>query len=305
MDTWEQNIPMTLSLQGYLGLFKTYQNVTFLYPNQVVMHYRWSKGLKILSMSQPWCYYWSEYAASYWTLLISIVYLCLLCFWRKIGPLVLGSFGKYMKSGRFHGKDLYTLHIQWICIGSDEKYSIKWISPWNPADFMHEIWWISCMKFSRFHAWNLADFMKSGRFQALKFGGFHVWNLADFICKLPHLHMKSGRFHEIWQISWWNLADFIHEIRRISWLILKNANFFYNTYNFFFYVNQISNSLAMVAPDWVYDRVQYRASKFNDRDRTAILRFRAKWLPVKKYMWFQLNFSCASIGVIMWYICKI
>ena len=37
-----------------------------------------------------------------------------------------------------------------------------------------------------------------------------------------------------------------------------------------------------VAPDWVYDWVQYWASKFNDSDRRAILRFWAKWLPVKK-----------------------
>ena len=41
--------------------------------------------------------------------------------------------------------------------------------------------------------------------------------------------VKSGEFHEIRQI-------------------LKNANFFYNAYNFFFYVNQISNSLAMGSP---------------------------------------------------------
>ena len=36
--------------------------------------------------------------------------------------------------------------------------------------------------------------------------------------------MKSGRFHGIWQISWWNLTDFMesggfhgHEIWQISW----------------------------------------------------------------------------------------
>ena len=42
-----------------------------------------------------------------------------------------------MKSGRFHGKDLY------ICIGSDEKYSILVVD--------HEIRQISCMKFGGFH----------------------------------------------------------------------------------------------------------------------------------------------------------
>ena len=132
----------------------------------------------------------------------------------KIGPLVLGSFG-------FH--------------------EIRRIS-WNPPDFMHEIRRIS---------WNSADFMKSGRFHAWNSADFMheiwqiSWNLADFICKLPHFtyeirriswnsadFMKFGRFHmqiasfayEIWRISWWNPADFIHEIRRILWLILKNAN---------------------------------------------------------------------------------
>ena len=42
--------------------------------------------------------------------------------------------------------------------------------------------------------------------------------------------------------------------------------------------------MLWVAPDCVYDRVQYRAPKFNDRDRIAILRFQAKWLPIEKYM---------------------
>ena len=151
----------------------------------------------------------------------------------KIGPLVLGSFGKYMKSGGFH--------------------EIQQIS-WNPADFMTDF---------------MMDFMKSGGFHAKDFGsdekdtafsgssspfmyiciGFaekyskihYSWNPADFM-------VKSGKFHKIRQISWWNPTDFIHEIRWISWLILKNANFFYNAYNFFFYVNQISNSLAMGSP---------------------------------------------------------
>ena len=135
-----------------------------------------------------------------------------------------------MKSGRFHGE-------------------IRQIS-WNLADFM--------VKSSGFHGkfwqiswWNLANFMKFCGFHEIrKSAGFHheICQISDF--------MKSGRFHiqiasfayEIWQISWWNPMDFIHEIRRISWLILKSANFFYYAYNFFFYVNQISNSLAMGSP---------------------------------------------------------
>ena len=88
-------------------------------------------------------------------------------------------------------------------------------------------------------SWNSADFMKSGRFHVfavklkLKLNAkLQIsWNPADFI-------VKFGRFHEIWQISWWSLVDFmdeiwqiswnpvdfIHEIWQISWLILKNAN---------------------------------------------------------------------------------
>ena len=149
----------------------------------------------------------------------------------------------FMKSGGFHGKDLY------ICIGSDKRYSILVVD---------EIWQISCMKSGGFHeiqqiSWNSADFMK--------FGGFHEiqqispWNPVDFMprtlvlmkntafsgrpCNTVYLYwfwrkihyswnladfmVKSGRFHEIRWISW-NPVDFIHEIRRISWLILKNAN---------------------------------------------------------------------------------
>ena len=140
----------------------------------------------------------------------------------KIGPLVLGSFGKYMKSGGFH-----------------------------------EIWQISCMKFGRFHAWNLVDFMheirqiscmKFGGFQAMKSGRFrmkstkfHAWNLPNFmheICQIswnPPDFMKSGRFHP------WNQADFMADLEKCK---LENVNF-YNAYNFFFYVNQISNSYAV------------------------------------------------------------
>ena len=184
--------------------------------------------------------------------------------WRISGQ---GSGGFHdEKSAAFSGKDLY------ICIGFAEKYS-KIHYSWNPADFMWKP--VDFMvKFGRFHG-DLADFMKSGRFhgeiQRISCQGLwfwwkiqhsvvdhtvylywfwrikqkkiqYSWNLADFM-------VKSGKFHdEIWQISWWNLVDFIHEIRRISWLILKIANFFYNTYNLFFYVNQISNSLAMSSP---------------------------------------------------------
>ena len=136
---------------------------------------------------------------------------------RTMGPLLIWD--------GFHGKDLYNVYLYWFwwkiqhSVVYHEIWQISWqgllqcISvlvlmkntafsgiPWNPADFM--------VKFGGFHAWNLADFMKSTRFHAIK---------------------QKSSIHEIQQISWWNLADFMksgefHEIRRISWLILKNAN---------------------------------------------------------------------------------
>ena len=151
-------------------------------------------------------------------------------------------------------------------------HEIRQIS-WNPPNFMHEICRIS------WQGLIYTAYLACNRL-------IHVY-LYWFCRKIQQnpLFMKSGRFHgEIWQISSWNPADFMksgefHEIWQISWL--------------------------WVAPDWIYDRVQYRASKFNDRDRIVILSFWAKWLPVKKYMRFWLNISCASIRGIMWYICKI
>ena len=64
-------------------------------------------------------------------------------------------------------------YTMYICIGSDEKYSIQWYTM-KSGGFHDEIWQISW--------WNSADFM-------VKFGRFHAWNLADFMA------MKSGGFH--------------------------------------------------------------------------------------------------------------
>ena len=128
---------------------------------------------------------------------------------RKIGPLVLGSFGKYMKSGGFH-------EIRWISwqglIYTAYPVDLYWF--WwkiqHEVDFNHEIRQISCMKFGGYHAWNSVDFMHEiQQISCLKSGGFHeiqqisgpeIWRIS---C------MKSGRFHmqiasfayEIWQIS--------------------------------------------------------------------------------------------------------
>ena len=106
----------------------------------------------------------------------------------KIGPLVLGSFGKYMKSGRFHDgfHDGFHEIRQISCI------SVLVLQKNTAKSTIHEIWQISW--------WNPANFMKSGRFHGEIWQ--ISWNLADFICKLPHLHMKSGGFHdEIWRIT--------------------------------------------------------------------------------------------------------
>ena len=116
-------------------------------------------------------------------------------------------------------------------------------------------------------SWNLADFIESG--------GFHdgiqqiswSWNLADF--------MKSGGFHP------WNLADFMSDLEKCK---LENVKFLKHL-SLLTYIHWINNSLAIGSPRWVYDWVQYQVSKFNNRDRRAILRFCAKWLTVKKYMW--------------------
>ena len=108
---------------------------------------------------------------------------------------------------------------------SDEKYSIKWISPWNLADFMHEIWQISCPEIWRISyiwqiSWNPPDFrheiwrisclksarisyanlcrhsgpMKSRWISSMKSGGFHPWNQADFMADLEKCKLENVKF---------------------------------------------------------------------------------------------------------------
>ena len=146
--------------------------------------------------------------------------------------MVLGSFGKYMKSGGFHEIQ----RISWN--PADFMHEIRWIS-WNLADFMHEIWQISWWNPADFRPWNLADFMKSGRFHEIQ--RISWWNPADFMHEIRRISgpeiqwmswnpvdfMKSGRFHP------WNQADFMADLEKCK---LENVNF-YNAYNFFFYVN--------------------------------------------------------------------
>ena len=112
--------------------------------------------------------------------------------------------------------------------------------PWNPADFTREIRRISPVKSGGFHeireirriSWNPADFMKS-----VKSSGFHPWNPADFTQISPVKSTQNYKskcfsknssvwwmqgggydqgFHEIHQISPWNLVDFTFEIQQSS-----------------------------------------------------------------------------------------
>ena len=145
-----------------------------------------------------------------------------------------------MKSGGFQVKSG----------GFHEIREIRRISPMKSsrfhADFTHEIWWIS----PRYHLWNPPKIIKAsvsaktlqfdecrvGDF-TLKSGGFHLSNLADFTQISPVKSTQNYKskcfsknssvwwmqgggydqgFHEIHQISPWNLVDFTHEIWQIS-----------------------------------------------------------------------------------------
>ena len=180
--------------------------------------------------------------------------------WKKIGPWVLSSFGNppdfmiqwnpadFMKFGGFH--EIWRISwqgvLQCISVLVQMKNTAFRGMPWNPADFhtkyfgsdekiqlsvvdhtvylywfwrikqkssIHEIWQISW--------WNSADFM------AVKSGGFHKirqiscqglwfwWKLqlsvvdhTVYLYWFWRIKQKSS-IHEIWQISWWNLADFM------------------------------------------------------------------------------------------------
>ena len=145
----------------------------------------------------------------------------------------------FMKSGRFHHEICEIWQI------SGEIWQISW-NPWNLADFTKispvkstqnykskcfsknsSVWW---MQGGGFHPWNPVDF-------TLKSGGFHLWNLVDFTQIWPVKSTQNYKskyfsknssvwwmqgggydqgFHEIHQISPWNLVDFTHEIWQIS-----------------------------------------------------------------------------------------
>ena len=78
-----------------------------------------------------------------------------------------------MKSGRFHGKDLY------ICIGSDEKYSILVVD----HEFHGKDLYTACIYLYSDEKYSIL----------VVFHEFHVFHEVVFSF---HLHfMKSGRFH--------------------------------------------------------------------------------------------------------------
>ena len=53
---------------------------------------------------------------------------------------------------------------------------------------------------------------------------------------------------------------------------LENVNFLKHLL-LLTYVNKINDYFVIGSPRWVYDWLQYQASKFDNRDRRAILRF--------------------------------
>ena len=63
------------------------------------------------------------------------------------------------------------------------------------------------------------------------------------------------------------------EIWQISWKKQISKCKIFKTFITFILWNKSMIPWLQVAPDWVYDHVQYRASKFNNSDRRAILRF--------------------------------
>ena len=125
-----------------------------------------------------------------------------------------------LKSGGFHLWNLADF-TQISPVKSTQNYKRKCFSK-NSS-----VWW---MQGGGFHPWNPVDF-------TLKSGGFHLWNLADFTQILPVKSTQNYKskcfsknssvwwmqgggydqgFHEIHQISPWNLADLTCEIQWIS-----------------------------------------------------------------------------------------
>ena len=117
--------------------------------------------------------------------------------------------------------------IQWISYRFHEIRQISWnlvdfiwIS-WNPADFIwisygfHEIWWISPMKSGGFHEIHEIQWISHRYHCDIKnYKASVSANTLQFDeCRVG---ANDQGFHEIHQISPWNLVDFTHEIWQIS-----------------------------------------------------------------------------------------
>ena len=149
----------------------------------------------------------------------------------------------------------FTLEIQWISSWNLVDFTLKsgGFHLWNLADFTQispvkstqnykskcfsknsSVWWMQggdfTLEIQWISSWNLVDF-------TLKSGGFHLWNLADFTQISPVKSTQNYKskcfsknssvwwmqgggydqgFHDIHQISPWNLVDFTYEIWQIS-----------------------------------------------------------------------------------------
>ena len=110
-----------------------------------------------------------------------------------------------MKSGRFHlwnppkiiKASVLAKTLQFDeCRVGDFTLEIWWISPWNLVDFNHEIWWISPVKSTQ--NYKSKCFSKNSSVWWMQSGGY------------------DQGFHEIHQISPWNLVDFTCEIQQSS-----------------------------------------------------------------------------------------
>ena len=140
------------------------------------------------------------------------------------------------------------------CRVGDFTLEIWWISPWNLVDFNHEIWWIS-PRFDLWNPPKIIKasiLAKTLQFDECRVGDFTLeiqwispWNLVDLTCEIWWIFtqispvkstqnfkskcfsknssvwwMQGGGydqgFHEIHQISPWNLADLTCEIQWIS-----------------------------------------------------------------------------------------
>ena len=204
-------------------------------------------------------------------------------FAKTLAFIILGGFHRWnlgeicqilqVKSTRFHG----------------EIHQISW---WNPLDFRGEIPHPAFIKLKSFcwntcfynfgwisqviSGWNLPDFrVKSGRFHGwnpLDFTDF-TWNPPDFTWNpLDFMDfMKSAGCHEICQISWWNLPDFMN----VSfWVMIKYRSFYRKTNKYIF--RQCNEPNPTSSP--VFYRAYHASCQCASPTFTDYLKFNLIWL---------------------------